>query len=192
MTPPSYSRRAVFLDRDGTLIQEKEYLAEPDGVTLIPGVPEALHLLRGGGFALVVVTNQSGIARGLYTLEDYRAVAERLDEKLAGEGLSLDATYFCPHHPDFSGDCECRKPDTGMYRRAEVDLGLDLSSSFFVGDRSKDVAPAVTFSGKGILVRTGYGKEEEDAVAEGTEVADSLLEAARWILAGEENGGGTR
>jgi D-glycero-D-manno-heptose 1,7-bisphosphate phosphatase len=176
------SRRAVFLDRDGTLIQERDYLADPEGVTLLPGVPEALQLLAGAGFALVVVTNQSGIARGLYTLDDYHAVAHRLDEELHRTGVELDATYFCPHHPDLTGPCECRKPNTGMYVQAARELGLDLSDSYFVGDRQKDVLPAVTLGGTGILVRTGYGPEEEVTVEEGTTVVDSLLEAARLIL----------
>jgi len=175
-------RRAVFLDRDGTLIREREYLADPEGVVLLPGVAEALRLFRKADLALVVVTNQSGIARGLYTLEDYEAVARRLEEKLLGEGLTLDATYFCPHHPDFTGPCDCRKPALGMYLRAAAELDLDLSRSFFVGDRQKDLAPAVSLGGSGFLVRTGYGREEEDHLAPGHRVADSLLEAARLIV----------
>jgi D-glycero-D-manno-heptose 1,7-bisphosphate phosphatase len=177
------SRRAVFLDRDGTLIQERDYLADPGGVALLPGVVEALHLLVGAGFALVIVTNQSGIAQGLYSLDDYHAVARRLDEELTREGVEVDATYFCPHHPQFTGPCECRKPKTGMYVQAARELGLDLAGSFFVGDRKKDVEPAVALEGTGILVRTGYGLEEEPAVEDGTRVVDSLLDAARLILA---------
>jgi D-glycero-D-manno-heptose 1,7-bisphosphate phosphatase len=129
-----------------------------------------------------VVTNQSGIARGLYTLDDYHAVAHRLDEELRRRGVELDATYFCPHHPEFSGPCECRKPNTGMYLQAARELGLDLSGSYFVGDRRKDVAPAATLGGTGILVRTGYGREEEIAIEVGTMVVDSLLDAAQLIL----------
>ena len=106
-SPPSAAslRPAVFLDRDGTLIEEVKYLADPEGVALIPGTVEALTLLRHAGFVLVVVTNQSGIARGLFGEEDYESVAGRLDELLADHGLSFDATHFCPHHPDISGDC---------------------------------------------------------------------------------------
>lgn len=185
MSARPLSRRAVFLDRDGTLIQDRDYLADPDGVVLLPGVVEALHLLSDGGLAMVVVTNQSGIARGLYSLDDYHAVARRLDQELAREGLTLDATYFCPHHPRFTGPCECRKPAPGMYLRAARELGLDLRDSFFVGDRKKDVDPAATFGGKGILVRTGYGAEEEATVENGTAVVDSLLDAAR-LIRGEE------
>ena len=182
-------RPAVFLDRDGTIIREREYLADPEGVSLLPGVVEGMRTLGGAGFALVVTTNQSGIARGLYSLADYHAVAERLEAELSREGLRLDATYFCPHHPDFTGSCECRKPATGMYTRAARELGLDLTRSFFVGDRRKDVVPATALGGKGILVRTGYGIEEEPHLEGPVEVFDSLLDASAWI-AQEAKGGG--
>jgi D-glycero-D-manno-heptose 1,7-bisphosphate phosphatase len=175
-------RPAVFLDRDGTIIEEVKYLADPEGVVLLPGAVEALTLLRDAGFSLVVVTNQSGIARGLYGVEDYEAVALRLDELLATHGLRLDATHFCPHHPDISGDCACRKPATGMHRAAADDLGLDLARSFLVGDRVGDLLPALELGGEGILVRTGYGSGEERAMPEVFQVADDLLEAVRWIL----------
>jgi D-glycero-D-manno-heptose 1,7-bisphosphate phosphatase len=188
MTAPSALRRAVFLDRDGTLMQEREYLSDPGGVELIDGVTEALARLRAAGFALVVVTNQSGIARGLYTLADYRAVARRMDEALEASDVRPDATYFCPHHPDFTGPCDCRKPGSGMYLRAARELGLELKGSFYIGDRIKDVLPARTFGGTGILVRTGYGEEEEARLPEGALVADSLLEAATLIV--RHSGGG--
>jgi histidinol-phosphate phosphatase family protein len=176
-------RPTVFLDRDGTIIQERDYLSDPAGVVLLPGAAEALRRLAAADFLLVVVTNQSGIARGLYSLEDYHAVAKRLDEVLAREGVHLDATFFCPHHPDFTGSCECRKPATGMYHRAAWELGAELQGSYFVGDRAKDVTPAAELGGQGILVRTGYGREEESSVEEEVWVVDSLLEAAGRILA---------
>ena len=175
-------RPAVFLDRDGTIIEEVKYLADPDGVILIPGAVEALGLLRAAGFALVVITNQSGIARGFYDVKDYEAVARRLDELLAAHGIKLDATRFCPHHPSVSGDCACRKPATGMHRAAAEELGLDPTRSFFVGDRVGDLLPALELGGEGILVRTGYGTEEEDALPAAFGAADDLLEAVRRIL----------
>ena len=132
---------------------------------------------------MVVVTNQSGIARGLYGVEDYEAVARRLDELLADHGLRLDATHFCPHHPDVSGDCCCRKPATGMHLAAADELGLDPIGSFFVGDRVRDLAPALELGGEGILVRTGYGSEEEGALPGVFQEADDLLEAVHLILA---------
>ncbi len=121
------SRRAVFIDRDGTMIEEKVYLSDPDGVELLPGTIQALSALRAADLLLVVVTNQAGIGRGLYTIDDYDAVAARLDEQLASHGIVMDATHFCPHHLDVSGPCDCRKPDSGMHRRAAADLDIDLT-----------------------------------------------------------------
>src|SRR5690606_8900051 len=103
------TRAAVFLDRDGTIIEEAHYLADPDKVVLVPGAVEALRSLRASGWLLVVVTNQSGIARGLYSEQDFRAVQHRLETLLEAGGVSLDRVLFCPHHPDFDGACECRK-----------------------------------------------------------------------------------
>lgn len=182
-------RPAVFLDRDGTLIVERHYLADPEGVILVPGAVGALRDLRQAGYALVVVTNQSGIARGLYTLEDYRAVARRLDELLAAAGVPVDATRFCPHHPDVSGPCTCRKPATGMYLDAAKALALDPRRSWYLGDKITDVLPARELGGRGILVRSGYGRELEDAVPPGVAVVDDLPAAARLILAVDPSGG---
>lgn len=180
--PPAALRAAVFLDRDGTVIEEKEYLSDPGGVSLLPGVGEALRGLAGEGFALVLVTNQSGVARGLYTWEAYVAVARRVEEVLRGEDIHLEGTYVCPHHPDFTGPCGCRKPRTGLFQDAARDLGLDLSASFFVGDRARDVLPAEVLGGRGVLVRTGHGTEEEEAVPAETVVVRDLPEAASFIL----------
>lgn len=182
-------RPAVFLDRDGTLIVERHYLADPEGVVLVPGAVEALRSLREAGYALVVVTNQSGIARGLYRLEDYHAVARRLDEVLAAAGVPADDTRFCPHHPDVNGPCRCRKPAVGMYLDAAAALGLDTGGSWYVGDKITDVLPAEELGGRGILVRSGYGRELEDAVPPGVSVVDDLPAAARLILAVDPPGG---
>ena len=173
---------AVFLDRDGTLIAEKAYVAEPDGVELIPGTFAALRELRAAGFGLITVTNQSGIARGYYTEDDYHAVAARLDELLEAAGTPVDETLYCPHHPDVTGPCACRKPDTGMYRQAAAGHGLDLRASYYVGDKLKDVLPALELKGQGILVRTGYGREHEPNLRDGIWVVDDLWAAAERIL----------
>jgi len=176
-------RAAVFVDRDGTLIPDRDYLADPDGVALVPGSAEALASLQRSGYAVVVITNQSGIARGLYTLEDYRAVAARLDHVLADAGVTVDGTYYCPHHPDFTGPCDCRKPASGMYRKAAADLRLDLGRSWYVGDKITDVLPALELGGRGVLVRSGYGRELEVAAPSGIAVVDDLPAAAAQILA---------
>jgi D-glycero-D-manno-heptose 1,7-bisphosphate phosphatase len=175
-------RPAVFVDRDGTIVIERAYLSDPDDVQLVPGAAEALIALRRAGFALVTVTNQSGIALGLYSEEDYHMVARRLEEVLGAAGVVIDATEHCPHHPDATGPCSCRKPATGMYRRAADALGLDPSQSYYIGDKVTDVLPALELGGRGILVRTGYGSEQEARVPRRIRVADDLAGAADLIL----------
>lgn len=175
---------AVFLDRDGTLIHDAHYLADPAGVEVIPGVPEAIRLLASLGFRLVVVTNQSGLARGLITPGQYRAVAAQVDRALDASGVSVDLTLLCPHHPDYSGPCTCRKPGIGMHRDASRRLRIDLARSWYIGDKLADVLPALETGGTGILVRTGKGAATEaEGVPEGVLVADDLLEAAGMIRA---------
>lgn len=175
-------RPAVFLDRDGTLIVEKSYLADPDGVALIPGAVEAMKRLREAGFVIVVVTNQSGIARGLYTLDNYHAVAARLEAVLNLHGIIPDETHYCPHHPEETGPCDCRKPDTGMHRRAAESLEIDFGASYYVGDKITDVLPATELGGQGILVRTGHGPEHVGSVPASTWIVDDLSAAADAIL----------
>lgn len=178
-------RPAVYLDRDGTLLVDWHYLADPEGVQLVPGAVEALRSLKDAGYALVVVTNQSGIARGLYSESDYRAVAERFQAILADAGVVLDGSYHCPHHPDFTGPCACRKPSTGMYLQAALELDLDPERSWYVGDKTTDVLPALELRGRGILVRTGYGREHEASAPERVAVVDDIAAAARHILAAD-------
>ena len=177
-------RPAVFLDRDGTLIEERIYLSDPERVVLLPGASSALSDLKDAGFALVVVTNQSGIARGLYGENEYRAVTRRLDDLLAEAGSSVDATLYCPHHPNFGPACECRKPATGMFRQATAELGLDLADSYYVGDKALDVTPALELGGVGVLVRTGFGADEAARVPPGMAVTDDIGGAVRLILSG--------
>lgn len=145
-------RPAAFLDRDGTLIHDAHYLRDPAKVALLPDVAEPLRALAAAGFVLVVITNQSGIARGLLTEMDYQAVRARLDALLAAEGVTLAGSYHCPHEPERSGPCECRKPGTLLHRRAASDHGLDVARSVFIGDRYRDIAPAQSLGGLGILV----------------------------------------
>ena len=152
--PDAPARRAVLLDRDGTLIEDVSYIARPEQVLLRPGAARAVARFNAAGWATVVVTNQSGIARGLLTEDDYRAVAARLDELLAATGARIDASFHCPHLPDISGPCDCRKPGVALYERAAESLGLDLARSAFIGDRLRDVQPARRFGGLGILVPT--------------------------------------
>jgi D-glycero-D-manno-heptose 1,7-bisphosphate phosphatase len=179
------ARRAAFVDRDGTIIEERYYLADPAGALLAHNAAAGLRRLRQAGFALVVVTNQSGIARGLYSAAAFGAVQQQVEALLAAEGVVLDGVYHCPHHPDVTGPCDCRKPALGMYRSAAGALDLDLARSVYIGDRIKDVLPAIETGGTGILVRTGYGREQESAVPSDIAVVDDLLAAARLATHGE-------
>jgi histidinol-phosphate phosphatase family protein len=176
-------RRAAFLDRDGTLIRDVHYIGRPEQVALLGGAAQAVRRLNQAGVAVVVVTNQSGIARGLVTPEGYMKVKARLDELLGAEGARIDATYFCPHHPDITGTCDCRKPGVGLFERAVQDLGLDASRSAFVGDRFRDVAPARHFGAAGILVPsadTPYAEMER--AREEAAIATTLGAAVDRIL----------
>jgi D-glycero-D-manno-heptose 1,7-bisphosphate phosphatase len=150
---------AVFLDRDGTIVEDPGYLHEPEKVRLLPGAADAIARLNAAGLLVVTVSNQSGIARGMYKESDYQAVQARLADLLATHHARLDAAYFCPHHPDFTGPCECRKPGTKLFRDAEAALGIDLSRSWWVGDRLSDVKPARGLGGRrrAFLVTTGQG-----------------------------------
>lgn len=139
----SAGRRAVILDRDGTLLHDPGYLGDPAGAVLLPHVGESLRALAGAGFLLVVATNQSGIARGKYTLERYREVEARVAALLEAEGVRLAATYVCPYHPDgvvpeYARDHEDRKPNPGMWLRAARDLDLDLARCYSIGDGERD------------------------------------------------------
>jgi len=171
-------RPAVFLDRDGTLIEDPGFLHEAERVALIPGAADAVARLNRAGFAVVTVSNQSGIARGLFGERDYRAVEARLADLLAERGATLDGSYFCPHHPNYTGPCDCRKPGTALFERAARELGLDLARSWWIGDRVRDVVPGRRLRGQSVLVETGFGgAERADALALGFPVAASLAGA---------------
>jgi D-glycero-D-manno-heptose 1,7-bisphosphate phosphatase len=179
----------VFLDRDGTLIEEGSYLRGPDGVVVFPWTIDALRLLARGGYALVIVSNQGGVARGMYDEPAVEAIHASLARRFAAGGVSLDGMYYCPHHPEgiierYRVRCDCRKPGTGLVRRAVEELGVDPARSFVVGDRWIDVQLADACGARGVLVRTGYGAGEEAAGASARPAAivDNLIEAAAWIL----------
>ena len=174
---------AAFLDRDGTLIPDRGFLTDPARVELLAGTAEALGLLQAAGYRTVAVTNQSGIARGLITWEQYHAVAAELDRQLAAAGVPLDATYACPHYPPVSGPCDCRKPALRHYQEAAARFGVDLTRSLYIGDRLSDLLPALDLGGRGILVETGEGPgHAAEAKERGFAVAPDLLAAVRDAL----------
>ena len=156
------SRYAVFLDRDGTINDDPGYLGDPALVKLLPGVGEALALLKNElNFRLIVVSNQSGIARGLLNDGSVEAVNNKINELLAPYNVSIDKFYYCPAHPEFSKeeDCWCRKPSPELVFLAAKELGIDLSGSYFVGDAVTDIECGRNAGLKTILVKTGYGEE---------------------------------
>lgn len=176
-------RRAAFLDRDGTILVDPAYLHEPERVRFLPGSAEAIHRLNAAGFAVVTVTNQSGIARGMYDEAAYRAVQRRLVELLATHDARLDGQYFCPHYPGVSGPCDCRKPGLKMFLEAQQALGIDFAASFWVGDRLSDVEPARALGGRAFLVETGRGAEHrEGARVLGVPVMADLAAAVEQIV----------
>jgi len=175
------SRPAAFLDRDGTIIEERDYLADPAGVALLPRAAAGLRGLADAGFALVLVTNQSGIARGFFDEAALQRVQRQLERLLHAEGIAFDGVYVCPHHPEHSGPCDCRKPGTLLFRRAAGELGLDLRQSVFAGDRLRDVLPALELGGRAVLVRTGYGAAEAERAPAGVETVADLEELVALV-----------
>ena len=176
-------RPAAFLDRDGTLVEDAHYLSRPEQLVLIPDAVRALRRLNDADVPVVIVTNQSGIARGLLTDADYDRVERRLDAMLADAGVRIAATHPCPHHPEFPGPCACRKPGVLLYERATSELSLDPARSFFAGDRWRDVAAALHFGGTGALVPgPNTPVEDEERARRDARVARSLDDAVRaWL-----------
>ena len=180
----------VFLDRDGTLIEEVGYLSHLDRIALYPWSIESVKLLNRAGFKGVVVTNQAGVARGLFD-EDFIDEAHRfLDQKFSDGGATIDKFYYCPHHPEASveayrSECDCRKPKAGMLWKAAQELQLELSHSFVIGDRLSDLRLGQAVGARSLLVRTGYGETTARELTDDVEVAytaPELMTAVAWIL----------
>lgn len=178
-------KRAVFIDRDGTINIEKEYLYLAEEFEFIPGAKKAIRLLNEAGYLVVVVTNQSGVARGYYTEEDVHLLHRHISEQLDQDGSRVDAWLYCPHHPSGRGSyalpCRCRKPLPGMLLEAAQRFDIDLDASIMIGDKLVDVEAGRAAGCRTILVRTGYGKEEENRLPAGVEVVDDLLAAAERV-----------
>ena len=186
---------AVFLDRDGTINEEVGYLDSLDKFKIIPSAYEAIRLINESGMKAVVISNQAGVARGLFTEDFVKITHEHLQTALRQEGAYIDNFYYCPHHPTegiepYRQVCNCRKPAPGMLLQAAQDLNIDLTRSYLVGDRFRDMEAAKKVGVKGVLVKTGYGQEllqddgPDKATAESKPdyIAADILEAVRWIL----------
>ena len=182
---------AVFLDRDGTLIEEVDFLLKEEDIKILPETIEALRLLREAGFLLIVVSNQSGVARGYLTEERVEELNRVVFSQMRMLGCVPDAFYFCPSHPQaedekYRRNLHCRKPAIGMAEQAAVKFEIDFTNSYAVGDKLADVGLGQNVGGRGVLVLTGHGREEYDTLSDESEyqpdfVADNILTAARWI-----------
>lgn len=187
---------AVFLDRDGTIIEDRDYLSDPKDIKLIPGSVKAVRSINNMGFKAIVVTNQSGVARGYFQEKNIAEVHEKLKELFNKEGAQIDAFYYCPHHPTagegpYRTECQCRKPETGMLDAAVRDFDLDQASSYVIGDKLIDIEMAQRAGARGILVKTGYGIKELEKLKANSEtvpdhIAEDLLNAVEWLKKEEE------
>ena len=173
--------RAVFLDRDGTLVVEKGYITVADDIELIPGAAAAIVRLRRAGWKVFVVTNQGCVAKGMISEEELGLIHFRMMSMLGAEGAELDGIYACIHHPDYSGECDCRKPLPGLLERAASEHGVDLSSSVMIGDTIRDINAGRAAGAESVLVLTGKGARiEPDHGA--AHVAPDLSAAVDWLL----------
>ncbi len=179
----SIARGAVFLDRDGTIIVDTGFVRDPATVALVPGAAAAIARLNRAGVPVIIVSNQSGIGRGIFSAEEYERVRARMEALLAAEGAQVDGTYICPHAPDADPPCECRKPATLLFTRAAGEHRLDLTRSWLIGDRLRNVAPAAALGARALLVPTWQTPAAEvvrsAAVAR---IATTLGEAVDRIL----------
>jgi len=181
-------KKAVFLDRDGTVIEDVGYMESPNQIKFITGSIEAIKSLNEAGYKVVVVTNQAGVARGIVTEDMLQTIDKTLHKWILNGGAYLDGIYYCPHHPEYGvypykQVCECRKPAPGMIKKAEKDLKIDLSQSFMVGDKATDVELGKRIGIKSVLVLTGKGsRDKERLTVKPDHIAENLSKATNWIL----------
>lgn len=180
-------RPAVFLDRDGTINLEKDYLYRVDDFEFIPGAQQAIKKLKKAGYLVIVVTNQSGVARGYFSLDDVKRLHEHIQKQLATAGTGIDAFYMCPHHPEkgqgeYLKKCDCRKGQPGLLIQASADLGLDLQESFMIGDKVADIEAGENAGCQPILVLTGYGEESRLKLDDNRAIVCENLGAAVEVI----------
>ena len=185
-------RPAVFIDRDGTINEQMGYINHLSRFHLLPGVAEAIRLLNKNDFLVIIITNQSGVARGYFTMELLHEVHSLMIETLRRDGANIDAVFFCPHYPggkvpEYSYECDCRKPRTGLIDQARDAFDIDMSGSYLVGDHTTDLELAHRCNLEGIMVRTGYGMGEISYILQQISIkpcyiAEDLLDAVKWII----------
>ncbi len=183
---------AVFMDRDGTVNEQMGYINHLDRFVLLPGAGKAVRLLNETGYLAIIVSNQSGVARGYFPVELVHRVHHKMKTGLERDGAALDGIYFCPHYPSgkihpYGKGCDCRKPGTGLIQRAETDFDIDMDNSYVIGDRCSDIEMAHKAGLKSILVKTGYGRGDLAYVFprlpfQPSHVAEDLLDGVKWIL----------
>lgn len=179
-------KKAVFLDRDGTINIDTNYLFKLEFFYFLPGVLEALKLFQNNGFTLIIITNQSGIARGMYSVDDYIKLNNWMISELKKSGINISATYFCPHHPDgtvakYRIDCDCRKPKTGLFEKACSDFEIDKSQSYAIGDRMRDLSICLQSSVRGVLLYNDKEEKKNNI----WKITGGLKEAAEKIVNGD-------
>ncbi|MBU0630936.1 MAG: D-glycero-beta-D-manno-heptose 1,7-bisphosphate 7-phosphatase [Candidatus Margulisbacteria bacterium] len=181
-------KRAVFLDRDGTIIKDVHYLSNPKEIEFLPGAIDGIKRLNEAGFLVMVISNQSGVARGLLSEDMLQTIDKTMHKLLLAQGAHLDASYYCPHHPDhgvypYNDECECRKPSPGMLIRAAKENQVNLDRSFMIGDKASDIEAGQGAGTKTILVLTGVGTESRSKLKQpANHIAKDLTEAAAWIV----------
>jgi D-glycero-D-manno-heptose 1,7-bisphosphate phosphatase len=186
-------RPAAFLDRDGTIIEDVDYISRPEDVRLLPGAADAIRTLNDARVPVIVVSNQSGIGRGYFTRDAYEHVQARVEQLLGQSGAHLDATYICPHAPSQNPPCACRKPKVELFDRAARDHGIDLSRSWYVGDKWRDAEPARTLGGSAFLIPARSTPAEDLERARSLAVVrTSLGDVAAEIIATLTAGHGRR
>jgi D-glycero-D-manno-heptose 1,7-bisphosphate phosphatase len=176
------TNKAVFLDRDGTLNVDKGYAHRIEDWEWLPGAVDAIAALKKAGFLVIVITNQAGIARGYYSGADVTRLHAWMNEELEKYGTRIDGFYYCPHHPEHGGECECRKPRPGMLFQARQDFDIDFSRSWLIGDKASDIQASVAAGVKSILVLTGYGKDHRALLSGETVCAEDMAAASNLVI----------
>jgi len=185
-------KKAIFMDRDGTISHEVGYINHVNRFSVMDFAGKAIQIINASEYLAIVVTNQAGVAHGYFTIDMVDTVHDKMKRQLAEDGATVDGIYFCPHHPrglieEYKGDCHCRKPNTGLLEKAQKDFDIDLTQSYMIGDKISDIELAKRVGAKGIMVMTGYGLgeytyQQKQWKVQPDYIAENLFEAVKWII----------